>query len=82
MDGGIDILSSFEPSKNGGKKVEFTDLSRDTIMGTSKNGAVLKLRSGVGVLLRRGGGYSDHGDTWAADFPPHPYVTHNHSQYS
>ena len=24
-------------------------------MGTSKNGAVLKLRSGVGVLLRRGG---------------------------
>ena len=28
-------------------------------MGTSKNGAVLKLRSRVGVLLRRGGGYSD-----------------------
>ena len=25
-------------------------------MGTSKNGAVLKLRSGVGVLLRRVGG--------------------------
>ena len=52
-------------------------------MGTRKNGVVLKLRSGVGVLLRRERGeYSDHGDTWAADFLPHPYVTHNHSQYS
>ena len=52
------MLSS-ESSRSRGKKSRVHWVKQeevDTIMGTSKNGAVLKLRSRVGVLLQRVGG--------------------------